>query len=963
MSDYSDLNDIFDHELRATARFRRAAFHVHSPDSHDWGKGGTGAPTIEELRGPAGQTRFLDELVTAGLELVCITDHMKAGYACELAKLAATREDITVFPGMEISCRVAPAHSERIHVLAVFPPETTPDVMERIFVDQPELPGAAERTGHEEVTFASLKEVRDRVDAPGGLFVLAHIDEDPRGHRCYVRSVRGETASMFAIDPHGAETVRAISREYADHLVELDPHAVEVRKSSDRAHYWDFSTHDGTRHGYPCVARADHHSVQAFGAVDAVTFLKVSRSDIGCVRDALRFHETRLRFAEDLPLAPSPRLVGIRLRGGGLFSEATIALNENLNCIIGPRGCGKSTVIEALRYVLGQRALLPDASPRGEDDRSYASLAVATQKANLKDTEIELIYEREGERHLLAATYDPDQTVATRSFSLDGEDLRIAADAIEAAYPARIFSWSELETLGRQPRLQRLVVDRLAEGLPALLDRQESLRAELRANRLRASDLRQRLESVISQQNGTLRRYVEYETAYAQLNTPEVQALFAALDRVRGRLELLATVDGHLREIDEDAARLESRDPAAHLETILGEHDGELREWWEAGPTGDIDLAGLTAITDKKGSEVRDAIRARREAIAAQLASERADAEAHETAIREQTHASPGESVKRDQREQARERLEAASTLRDEYLRTFAELEEALEHRGKLLGVLAAVTAEITDAREQTAGELGKRLAEIQQAAQSITVAVHPGADRATYQAHADEKFLNPERGGQYKAQGVPERLASIEPTEVAYAILAKAETSLMLDGALTAAEARRLVGAFDVFSEDTDANVTRVTAQLEELLELQEQPIDDLVRIESDGRPVDELSPGGRSSAMLPLIALSDTVPLIIDQPEDNLDNRMVGQTLSSILSRLKEQRQIIVTTHNPNIVVGGDAEQVVVLDAPDARSARVETAGSIDDPEIIDAVIKIMEGGREAFRERTRRYRDRLA
>ena len=112
----------------------------------------------------------------------------------------------------------------------------------------------------------------------------------------------------------------------------------------------------------------------------------------------------------------------------------------------------------------------------------------------------------------------------------------------------------------------------------------------------------------------------------------------------------------------------------------------------------------------------------------------------------------------------------------------------------------------------------------------------------------------------------------------------------------------------------------------------------------------------------MLPLIALSDNVPLIIDQPEDNLDNRMVGQTLSSILSRLKEHRQIIVTTHNPNIVVGGDAEQVVVLDAPTARSAKVDLTGSIDDDEIIDAVIKIMEGGREAFEERHRRYRDHL-
>ncbi len=112
----------------------------------------------------------------------------------------------------------------------------------------------------------------------------------------------------------------------------------------------------------------------------------------------------------------------------------------------------------------------------------------------------------------------------------------------------------------------------------------------------------------------------------------------------------------------------------------------------------------------------------------------------------------------------------------------------------------------------------------------------------------------------------------------------------------------------------------------------------------------------------MLPLIALSDEVPLIIDQPEDNLDNRMVGQTLSSILARLKEHRQIIVTTHNPNIVVGGDAEQVVVLDAPTSRSAQVETTGNIDRPEIIDAVIKIMEGGREAFQERSRRYGERV-
>jgi len=68
-------------------------------------------------------------------------------------------------------------------------------------------------------------------------------------------------------------------------------------------------------------------------------------------------------------------------------------------------------------------------------------------------------------------------------------------------------------------------------------------------------------------------------------------------------------------------------------------------------------------------------------------------------------------------------------------------------------------------------------------------------------------------------------------------------------------------------------------------------------------------------------------------------------------------------VTTHNPNIVVGGDAEQVVVLESEDEHEAHVEVTGSIDDPKIIEAVVAIMEGGREAFAARNRRYGSSVA
>ena len=113
----------------------------------------------------------------------------------------------------------------------------------------------------------------------------------------------------------------------------------------------------------------------------------------------------------------------------------------------------------------------------------------------------------------------------------------------------------------------------------------------------------------------------------------------------------------------------------------------------------------------------------------------------------------------------------------------------------------------------------------------------------------------------------------------------------------------------------------------------------------------------------MLPLIALAETTPLVIDQPEDNLDKRLIGSVLANVLARLKERRQIIVCTHDPNIVVGGDAEQVVVLDALSNRKGKVSTHGSIDNPDIVQTIIDLLEGGKQAFEQRQKRYGEHTA
>lgn len=118
------------------------------------------------------------------------------------------------------------------------------------------------------------------------------------------------------------------------------------------------------------------------------------------------------------------------------------------------------------------------------------------------------------------------------------------------------------------------------------------------------------------------------------------------------------------------------------------------------------------------------------------------------------------------------------------------------------------------------------------------------------------------------------------------------------------------------------------------------------------------KLSLGQQQSVLLALILSSDTNrPLIIDQPEDNLDGEFIYSTLVPVLRRAKERRQVIIVTHNPNVAVLGDAELVIVMKAANDFGQIVER-GSIDHPQTRDMACAILEGAREAFLRRAKMY-----
>jgi ABC-type cobalamin/Fe3+-siderophores transport system ATPase subunit len=123
------------------------------------------------------------------------------------------------------------------------------------------------------------------------------------------------------------------------------------------------------------------------------------------------------------------------------------------------------------------------------------------------------------------------------------------------------------------------------------------------------------------------------------------------------------------------------------------------------------------------------------------------------------------------------------------------------------------------------------------------------------------------------------------------------------------------------------------------------------------------KLSAGQKATTVLSLLLAEGTCPIIIDQPEDDLDNEFVFEQLVPMLRFSKEKRQIIVVTHNANIPVNGDAELIVPLEVRDSRGAQKVidqelTVGALDRLPVQRAVELILEGSSEAFRRRREKY-----
>ena len=167
------------------------------------------------------------------------------------------------------------------------------------------------------------------------------------------------------------------------------------------------------------------------------------------------------------------------------------------------------------------------------------------------------------------------------------------------------------------------------------------------------------------------------------------------------------------------------------------------------------------------------------------------------------------------------------------------------------------------------------------------------------------------------------------------------------------------LAASADINPEFAETLIKALRDQPERRFELDVLDLEDVPRIElqvhGECRSADRLSTGQKSSAILPILLMDSEAPLLIDQPEDNLDNSFISDAVIPQLKAIRGRRQLVLLTHNPNLPVLGEAAQVVVLEA-DGRHSKVIAQGDVE--AVKQHIVRLMEGGREAFHQRAVRY-----
>jgi energy-coupling factor transporter ATP-binding protein EcfA2 len=914
------------------ARWWRFDFHTHTPASRDtaW------FPLVgteQELTPEAWLAKFM----AAGIDCVAITDH-NTGAWIDLLKTAYQRMEqetgpgfrpLVLFPGVELSVQGG------FHLLALFDPS-------RAGADVDSLLGAVGYSGtrgsSDGVTTKGLFDTIAAVCEAGAIPIPAHADRPGPTRKALFAVREGGQASV--VDATTLKQLLETGDLLAVEWENLDrPYPACIRDKAANL----------TK-----VIGSDSHSFQgARSPGSRFTWVKMARPTLEGLRLALldgnegaveRWggDEAQGRARLGPPQPPALVLREVRLsdaRCMGQGTAATLRLNPWFNAIIGGRGSGKSTWVHALRLVLQRSGELETLGLSAEAYRQFQSFSqLSTTRGpsagGLRpNTVIGLELQRDGVPHRLC--WQPDHPQGSvEELSSSGQWQHSTSQAITAErFPIQLFSQGQIAALADQGRYTLLQLIDQGAGLASQSRRIEELRRTYLSQRSRLRELEGRLseraerERELSELRRKLNDLAELDPGTVLADQQRAVRQRRELDRARQHLENLPAA------LEQLASQLALDDWSAEL--FDPDRDSDALTWRQ-----EIDAALVAAQSQLQhlaaaiGRQSRDqsqhpgiqAWRSRAEAVeraAQQLQSE----------LAERGLTDPGLM---GQWLQERHRLEALLQELDGIALERQALEQANERQWH----------DLIQAHQQRSGSRQAFLDGVLQANPYVRMEVVAfGYDPEAFGAQL-RQLLDLDGNG------------------------FESDLSVLVDymnSATDPLEALTVIKRSLLNEQDTPALRAKIRRNLERKLAQPGfadaircwLPSDDLRITYShrgngrDWEPIQQGSQGQRASALLAFLLSFGDGPLVLDQPEDDLDNKLISELVVAQIRANKMRRQLLIVTHNPNVVVNGDAELVTVMDFGRGQ-CYVQGSGALQDPEIQNHVCSVMEGGREALARR---------
>ncbi len=869
------------------ANWLKADLHVHTPAS----------PDVSEEYKSATPDDIVAAALQKGLDAIAITDHNTAEW-CDAMVQAAEGTPLTVFPGVEIS-------TPQGHLLALFdnqvPSSDIEDLLISVGIDRSDF-GSTEAA-----TSKGIAGVSDAIAQHEGIAVAAHVNGDKGFLRVIAVNVERQRA-------FNSRNLRAL----------------EIKDQSEREVY-QYGKGSNFERRLPCIQSsdswaddADNHTIDGIG--NRFTFLKMGERSLSGLKLALIDPDIRVRLDGDQSRSPENVIVGM-WTSGGFFDGQTIRFNDNVSCLIGDTGSGKSAAIELLRFALDQQ-------PRVEKIRSEVESLLQHQLRELNSVHVLV---RKGGTHYLverAWARSPGKPLVRRVsndmlYPIDGVDL-------QRFFPFKCFSQSEIIEFARESEVRLSLTDDLIDSLgeheeirqakTALRENSAAILAE-EQNEKAALDQLTELPALVDEV-GEIDKLFEDPRIPAHEHWYEEKRVIDAVDsKVDIISKSITTSFGKLKpdiSWPEDFKSLPNADLLCEIKTLY-------KTWVES----------VTAAEDEVFNSLKQ-LKQKLKSVRGEWSGKFDVADAEYRALLDSLDPDvEGVATLSERRKELRERVTDLENIRHN-LRTVIRprLRELIQKREQLLDVLQLNRNAINCKRTEKAAELTEKLDH--EIRLKVRSQANSGPLRDALEVIAEGSYLY--------SDDLDALADETHPVPLVKSLLGEDFDTL---ASITGLDRSKLTKLMDTIR---DRN------RLSKLYELQLTDVDDVIEVQlkinnGEYRNIEDLSHGQKCMVVLMVALAEGDFPLLVDQPEDALHAPSIERGIVSTLRTGRGDRQCIFGTRNANILVSADSEQIIALEA-DANNGRVVATGSLDSFDQRRLVIHHVEAGEEAFQRRQTKY-----